>query len=442
VRRVASALLVVATAGAGAGVAAGATAGGGWSRPVAISPPGALGTYPVVAYDGRGRASAVWTQLSGPDSDYVVMTALRSGRRWSKAVALSRRTGLSLAPVLAVNGSGAAVAAWDLASGHAAVEAATRGSGSGEWPRRTRLSPLSEDAGQADAGIDATGGALVAWTGVRGSRRRIAVATAAAGTRDWSDPETLATARRAMRRVQVAVAPSGAAIVTWVEDLRGGPLRRGGTRGQVVAAARAAAGGPWSRPAVLGPETEPAGQGIASFEEPGPRAAIDAAGRSVIVWQGRRGGRIVPVAVSGQGGIWSRARAVAFEPALLPHVAVDPAGGTTVVWQRGDGAIRAAAAALPALRWSRPRTLARVGDLPRVATDPHGDAIATWTSRAVDAAIRRGPGGRWRRAFRLGAGGVSQAAMGPRGQAIVVWQHPTERPRGIVVDAAAHRALR
>jgi hypothetical protein len=153
------------------------------------------------------------------------------------------------------------------------------------------------------------------------------VAAAPSGARaEWSAPFDLSLPGTSMQDPQVAVAPSGAAVATWVSYAGSDATAQ---------ARRIAADG------TLGP--------ILNLSQPGRRAddpdvAIDAAGNAIVVWSDR-----------GQTGTEEivRARRItatgALEPTVditsaglssaLPKVAVTPAGAATVVWFRRPGTV-------------------------------------------------------------------------------------------------------
>jgi hypothetical protein len=115
--------------------------------------------------------------------------------------------------------------------------------------------------------------------------------------------------------------------------------------------------------------------------------------------------------------------------------------------------------------WGTPQTLFSVAgvsslQLPRVARDATGDAVAVWERepgypekgdwRAVEAATRRA-GGSWSAPVRLGFGSAGasdpEVVMGSGGEATVVWEQSTfdgkrgkkQRSARLVVEARSHR---
>jgi hypothetical protein len=103
------------------------TASGAWSIPAVLSVGGkmGIGEFPEVAVDASGDAVAAWDRSNG-SSNYVVEASVGStaGGIWQLPVALSVASQNSYLPWVAVYPQGDAVAAWEVQSSSATVEAA------------------------------------------------------------------------------------------------------------------------------------------------------------------------------------------------------------------------------------------------------------------------------------------------------------------------------
>ena len=411
-----------------------ATAEAEWQSAITLSTPTDLASYPQVAFDRQGNATAVWMELQpGSSTRYVVMSSTRPSATgtWTHPVALSPPEQYSGNPEIAVTPSGAAVVVWEaglesasVTSGPPYVQGAFRFSASSAWRRPARISPSGVAAYMPRVGIDASGHAVALWFAQGRDRSRIGSASGSVSSGRWAKPVQLAVDRRELINPQIAVSARGGAAAVWEIVVSGSPLR-GQTN--TVMVARKPAGRRWLHPVKLGTETDLPYQASASFEFPGPQVATNPAGDAIVVWQGKVSDSFTAEAsVARARRSWQKPTRITSRFALTPHVAMDAHGDATVVWEGSGGSVVAARKALTAHRWSRAKTLAPgksdINPYPQVAVDPFGDAIATWSGNPVQAAVRRGLDGGWQRAVKLGPGGVSQGALDSRGSAIVVWQ--------------------
>jgi hypothetical protein len=183
--------------------------------------------------------------------------------------------------------------------------------------------------------------------------------------------------------------------------------------------------------------------------------ALDAHGNAFAIWQAPdpSGSIIVQSAVKPHDSdVWEAPVTLSGlgEDGQLPQLAVDRAGDAVAVWQGSLAAgvmTRAAARSATASSWSAPTTLSAPGDnlQPEVAIDPHGDAIAIWTRSnnrgyAIQAARRAAATGIWQLPSTLSApgddnNGAPSVGIDSRGNALAVWVRPHDR--GNVIQAAA-----
>jgi hypothetical protein len=426
-----------------------------WTQPARVSAKGRLATYPSVAFDRRGTATALWIEARAGGRYSVPVSSARHDdrQRWTPPVPLSRGGKLAVSPQLAVAPSGVAVAAWNVISTSPrkgpppAIDIARRRSATASWSGPVRISPRHVQATRPSVGIDNRGHAIAVWTMRRGRVNQIQASVGAPGRGAWSAPNTVAQSKRRLLAPRLSVDPEGDAIAVWQVWTHGGPLDPGGVRTDIAAAIKPAGRRSWLPPRTLGREIERTGQGVASFESPGPRVAIDRRGNATVVWQADHHGHILAEAAQRHAGEqrWTSPVSISRRAALVPDIAMDPRGDATAVWLGDDGRVESARKSADATRWSSPASIAGADPesaYPHIVMNPHGDAIATWTGRMVHAAERQGPHASWRRATRLGSGGVPQVALGRRGQAIVVWQRPANDPMGIEITAAFHGSER
>jgi hypothetical protein len=374
-----------------------ATAVAGWQHPVMISPPGGLGSYPQVAFDRNGDATAVWQELqSASPADYVVMSSSRSAGSsgWTRPVVLSQPGQAALFPRIAIDPSGGAVVVWE--SGGISqlsnppppsVQASFRASASGAWTRPVQLSGAGVDTAMAKVGIDAHGDAVALWFTTEREVNRIEAGSGSLSAGAWLAPVQLGADRRRLINPQLAVNPGGTAVATWEVVTGGGPVSPRGQTNAVLATVKPA-GRAWLRPVRLGTETDLPLQSSASFEFPGPHVAIDAKGDAIVVWRAK--GRKAPIAEASSrrtGRRCGRAAPISQTPALTPHVAMDARGDATVVWYGTRGSVVTAVKSLTARAWSVPKRLAR-GSPARGAGLPASSAGTATTTACPGTATR------------------------------------------------------
>jgi hypothetical protein len=416
------AVLGAVLACAAAAPAAGAS---GWtipSGPLAAAANGPSGA--VVALDPAGDGIAAWTGDDGAGIQSLVVRTRPAGGVWSDPVTLVRDVAVD-APAVAIDGAGTATVVWiESADGSTfAARATRRDAASGSWD----LTPHAFAAqGIADplthVRTDAAGHAIAAWvehdpgTGV--AFVRAAVADPAGG---WTAPATLSDpddASVAYGRPQVAADPSGGALVGWSAQRLASPFDSA-----IQTSTRSGDGG-WSAPADLVTTSEAIGPPRLVGLDGGDVAATWFQGSPATLWGALR---------SGSG--WAvEAVSADVAPACQPVQALgaDAGGGATVVWHAGssDGldSVRLTAAGweprvpvFASLTESVEDAALDRGTVVLVAHDVAGNADSVLASR-------RQSDGTWSRPpVLLGAAPSSTSLSGadfatdPRGDALASW---------------------
>lgn len=188
--------------------------GGSWSASVTLSGTSAAG--PQVAVDPAGNSVAVWTINIGADF-FIQAATLPFAGSWSSAVNIST-TGSSLfGAQVAVDLSGNAVAVWDkLVGSDIIVEAATLPFG-GSWTSPVDISPTGAFAFDQQVAIDSFGNAIAVWDRDNGTDIVIQAAMLPFGG-SWSAPVDLSTGGQTSDFPQIAINPSGYAVVDWTNE--------------------------------------------------------------------------------------------------------------------------------------------------------------------------------------------------------------------------------
>lgn len=186
-----------------------------------------------------------------------------------------------------------------------------------------------------------------------------------------------------------------------------------------------------------------------------PEVGIDAQGDAVAVWQHGTEGNVEAATRRASSGIWQAPVAISPEGGswLRPQVAVDARGDAVAVWnsphpEGGPGGtpkdtIQAAAKPAGASEWEPAVWVSefgkapyngRISEVPQVAIDAEGGAVAVWEDQAesasvfhkfIEAAVKPPNSATWGPAVILGDGGRQpKVAMDARGDAIAVWAGP------------------
>lgn len=262
-------------------------AGGTWSEPADLSPPGKEGTEAKAGVDAAGTATAVWELLEG--SKAWIQTSRRSlGGSWSEPEDLSSHEYAAFIPDLAVTGGGDATTVWAQFENEPERIRAAQLNG-GEWSEAKTLSGTWADEPQV--AVDGTGNAVVIWARAGEETTLIESAEHLVGG-SWTQPRIL----------------SG-------DGMGGYPVE-----GYVN---------------VYSPQVavDSQGEGVAVWDQAqAGKSVIESAFRSVL-------------------GAWSEPVQVSYAQATQPVLAISQSGNAVAAWKRDDGSnkvIEAAAAELPA----------------------------------------------------------------------------------------------
>jgi PKD domain len=383
----------------------------GWQSPVDISPAGQSALAPKVAANPSGTAVAVWTRSNG--TNYIAQAAMRTpDGTWQAPTDISVAGRDAADAQVAIDPQGNAVATWQrMNTTSLVIQASVRPAG-GTWGAPVDLSVPGWHAFGARVAMDAQGTAVLVWQRFDGAFSVIQSAVRPAGG-SWQPTVNVSATGRDATAPAIAINPQGVAAAVW--------QRTDGTNVLIQGAMRPA-GGSWQAPA----DISAAGSDAAT-----PQVAVDPSGTAVAVWDRQK---IVQSAVRPAGGAWQAPAnlSIGCQLPTNPQVAVSPQGAAGAIWSCLVGsspavqtARRAAGAA-----WESAITLAPSGSAitPQIAFDPNGNTIAMWALavRAVIQATTRPAGGAWQTPADLTA--ASQSATGPqlavdgRGNAVAVWR--------------------
>jgi hypothetical protein len=400
---------------------AGALASPAWGPPREISDSASapLGLAATAGLAPSGDAVVLWHATDGVEA---VVRPSHRGFGKPRAIPGSRLSMPDLRPRLAFDARGATLAIWSYFEPHPrfvqdgytvdytfGLRVAARGANSAFGRTQTLTDKLDADP-SADVAIDPSGTAVVIWTDDTGMH----AAARPAGKQRFGSAQVIS---QTPADPQVTVGGSGSATAAWAVSSHGN---------WAVRATASDGSGAFGRATALP---------IPGLGRSKPVIAVDGRSSVTAAWAASDG-RVMAATCKASGPCGSaRALSPAGEKASDPHVAVAADGTAVVAWRTTAGI--AATLRRGHHSFGAPGTLAKLADGERatglaVAVGPGGDAAALWLVHAdkgdrVQAALRHGATARFAKASALtgdipGAGWSDpQVVVDGRGNALTVW---------------------
>lgn len=276
----------------------------------------------LVALDGRGDAVIAWDQVSGRGGRGTIDVVDRHsdgqyGPIGVIASGMVKLTGLAVDPV------GQAVMVWlSGAFPTTGVEAATRQPRS-DFGAPVSIVPATVGAEWGAAGIDDSGRAQIAWDGpfdgapAGDPYRHVQVTALSVGAAAPGETQTLLTP--ALGRVDnppdIEVDGAGDAVVAWPNTTRDG-------RTEKIVVARSAHGGPFAPPVAIG----------SSYFGGSFDSAIGPDGHAAIAWDSLTAPARAAIAAGPTSPFGRAARLTNNRRSASPTVAIGPRGGVLGIW--------------------------------------------------------------------------------------------------------------
>jgi hypothetical protein len=319
---------------------------------------------PTVAFDGHGRATAVWSYSSGARQEDVLMEAdWSSAAGWTPARTLtSLGTDVSRPPTLAVDSRGDAVMAWIAANDQLRI--AYRSAGEA-WQRPRTLSLPGDSASCPQVGIDDHGRSLAMWDAARPSSSEYQFSwKVAARSRSgvWWKPKVVCACEGFG---SLAMNASGFALVVW------SPVTGGG-----LWAKTRAPSGRWSAPQRI----SPFGTALQYMS-----LALNSRGAAVVSWVAAKPStetEPLTVAITAANGRFRRPQTIGSDGYFGFNVGIAPSGEAVLLSTDYKCCLYTAAKSAGASSFSAKQTLdsgiwtAATGPL---SMDTHGDTLALWS---------------------------------------------------------------
>ena len=308
-------------------------------------------------------------------------TAYASGDEWSAPTYVTNPlVGEDGLPSLAVGPDGSAITAWEH---HGTLEStvrfAQRPAGGGFSAPADLVTPGAAFNGYGvnlpQVAVNASGEAVAAWLFTDGSNYRVYAAVRPAGSTTFGTPAPLSAAGQNAASPDVAIGPTGNAVVVW--------SRYDGSRWHAQAASRAG-GGAFDAAVPL----SATGVGTGTIFASAPRVAIDAQGAATAVFEaGQTVGQPIQWSSKALNGAFGAPANLspAGEAAFLPQIAVSPAGAAVAVWQLSTDYSIQAATRPAGGGFGAAKTISATGNsyTPQVAISGAGEAVITYENNAT-----------------------------------------------------------
>jgi PKD domain len=190
--------------------------GGPWSAPEVLA---ASGEYPrvrlLLGVDGRGNVFALWEGLNGVRPAVEAAVRPASQGRWSPARQLSDDTGDAVSPQLAVDSRGDAVAVWARSDGNSWVVQSAQRRAEKSWDPPATLSSSSRDAVAPAVALDPRGNALAVWTRSNGANSFVRSSYCPSRTGVWSPARSISAPGGDAVAPAVAMDGRGNGTIVW-----------------------------------------------------------------------------------------------------------------------------------------------------------------------------------------------------------------------------------
>lgn len=388
-----------------------------WQPAVVIDTGSGDALAPRLAFDRAGNAMAVWQQAEGARTD-IWANRFTNGSGWGSAVRIeSTDLGSAQTPQIAVDEAGNAIAVWQQAEVAHTDIWANRFS-DGAWGTAVRLE--SDNNGDATApriAIDDAGNAVALWLQSDGTRTNLVARRFVAGA--WTAPVVIESGDGDARTPALAVDASGNALAVWTQY----------AGAHTDTWANRLSAGVWGTPVRIDVSD------VGSTYE--PQVAVDPVGNAIAVWaqwDGTRdniwASRFTP---SGGWGIATRIETDDAGDASAAQIALDADGNAWAVWRQHDR-IRQniwANRFTPAGGWgtATPIEADNTGDAltPQIAVDAAG-ALAVWVQSdgtRYNLWSNRYANGSWTAPIPLesadGSAYQPQVSLDAAGNALAVW---------------------
>jgi len=401
------------------------TLDGSWQGAALIESDTGTTTYPQVAVDTSGNAVAVWLQYDGTRNNIWANRFDVLSGSWQGATLIESDTGDASSPQVAVDDSGNAMAVWYQSDGSDySIYANHFDALSSSWQGAALIESGTGRAYSPQVAVDTNGNAIAIWYQYDGTYSNIYTNRFDVLSGSWQGAVLIENDNTdSAYNPQVVIDTNGNAMAIWYQS--------DGTRNNILANRFHVLSGSWQGATLI-----ESGTGNAY----NPQIAVDDSGNAMAIWYQSDGTRnnIWANHFDVLSGSWQGAALIESDTgdASSPQVAVDDSGNAMAVWYQSDGsAYSIYANHFDALSgsWQGAALIENntgYADLPQVAVDASGNAIAVWrqydgTPSNIYTNRFDVLSGSWQEAALIendtGNAYSHQVAVGANGNAIAVW---------------------
>jgi uncharacterized membrane-anchored protein len=387
---------------------------------------------PQIAFDGSGNAIAVWHQSDGTKMNIYANRYTASTGTWgTEELIESSNVGHAIAPQIAVDSTGNAIAVWRQDVGDINIYANRYTASTGSWGTAELIESNSVgNTVSPQIAVDSTGNAIAVWQQSDGIDESIYANRYTASTDSWGTAELIESGNNGQAvQPQIAFDSAGNAIAVWSQS-------DGGLSN--IYSNRYTAGAGWGTAELIA-------TGDADNADR-PQIAIDSNGNAIVVWRelSALGAKVSIYAsrYTASTDSWGTEELLENSDdghAFDPQIAIDDDGnGVAVWWQRDSANLRHIYSNryTPGAGWGTEERIESSDQghshYPEIAIDDEGNVIAVWSqndlvsSGLLYANRYTANTGSWGTEGPIGNGNGSvlqaQVAIDGDGNAITVWR--------------------
>lgn len=301
-------------------------AAGRWLDTAGLDTTGGPTDRPAVAIDPAGNALAVWSQDDGFTQRPYGNRYNAAEARWEGAVALDSGNGYSFFTDVAMDPAGNALVVWMQWDGSVSNIYGNRYPATeGRWEGAVLLEADNINTTYPQVALDTSGNAMVVWARNDNANSNVYGRRYDSNNGTWGTVVELATSPGNDPHPQVAMASSGNALVTWVQNDY--------ARSNVLGRHFNAEHDRWGEPVEIGTSLP---------IQPSPQLAMDATGNAVVAWKRYAGDGTISIYSNRFNAIsdhWEGMIALesTSEETLSPSVTLNSRGEAMVVWAQDTG---------------------------------------------------------------------------------------------------------
>ncbi len=189
-----------------------------WSQVVNIYKYPGFSEPPAIAIDSSGNLNVVcWNNTSGNDDIYFVRST-DDGTSWSEAVNISKNPGYSRRPAIAVDASGNINVVWrDDTSGNIDIYFSRSTNDGVSWSNAVNLSKNSGISDSPDIAVDSAGNINVVWDENTSGNIDVYFSRSTNDGVSWSQTVNISNSWRGSELARIAVDVAGNINVVWCE---------------------------------------------------------------------------------------------------------------------------------------------------------------------------------------------------------------------------------